>query len=250
MTTKQSKLNNNDELIQQIENNYKNLSNNYNSKKANHNMTFNQNTINGVANSTRDQNLNTMNNKSIYTSSAIQSPKVNISKSNGSKVTLKNFKVQKKPGPYMFENKYKKKPNKFKVGKYPNEDDENKLNDFIVKNPPKPILKKEKEGFNLDPKLLENDIQKIVDMHVKKALAGLNLQKNKNENNNNNNNDELLKILIQKFDDIENAIRESKNNNDNGAIPQVDINEIIANEIFHKIYSQINSNVKVNINEE
>ena len=171
-------------------------------------------------------------------------------KSNGSKVTLKNFKVQKKPGPYMFENKYKKKPNKFKVGKYPNEDDENKLNDFIVKNPPKPILKKEKEGFNLDPKFLEKDIQKIVDMNVKKALAGLNLQKNKNENNNNNNNDELLKILIQKFDDIENAIRESKNNNDNGAIPQIDINEIIANEIFHKIYSQLNENVKVNINEE
>ena len=171
-------------------------------------------------------------------------------KSNGSKVTLKNFKAQKKPGPYIFDSKYKKKPNKFKVGKYPNEDDENKLNDFVVKNPPKPILKKENEGFNLDPKLLENDIQKIVNMHVKKALAGLNLQKNKNENNNNNNNDELLKILIQKFDDIENAIRESKNNNDNGAIPQMDINEIIANEIFHKIYSQINTNVKVNINEE
>ena len=76
-----------------------NISNNYNSKKANHNMTFNQNTINGVANSTREQNLNTINNKSIYTSSAIQSPKVNISKTTknspkSSMININNKKIK------------------------------------------------------------------------------------------------------------------------------------------------------------
>ena len=63
-------------------------------------MTFNQNTINGVANSTRDQNLNTTNNKSIYTSSAIQSPKVNISKTTknspkSSLININNKKIKK-----------------------------------------------------------------------------------------------------------------------------------------------------------
>ena len=77
-----------------------NLSNNYNNKKANHNMTFNQNTINGVANSTRDQNLNTTNNKSIYTSSAIQSPKVSISKTtkNSPKSSMININHKKLKG--------------------------------------------------------------------------------------------------------------------------------------------------------
>ena len=65
------------------------------------------------------------------------------------------------------------------------------------------------------------------------SLHGLESQKNKNSNNN----DELLKILIQKFDDIENAICETKNNNDNGVQFHVDINEMLANEIFTKIYS-------------
>ena len=42
-------------------------------------------------------------------------------RSNASKVTFQNFKIHKKPEPYIFNNQYKKKPNKFKVGKYPNE---------------------------------------------------------------------------------------------------------------------------------
>ena len=77
-----------------------NLSHINNSKKANHNMTFNQNTINGVANSTRDQNLNTTNNKSLYISSAIQSPKVNISKTtkNSPKSSLVNINNKKIKG--------------------------------------------------------------------------------------------------------------------------------------------------------
>ena len=168
-------------------------------------------------------------------------------RSNASKVTFQNFKIQKKPEPYIFDNKYKKKPNKFKVGKYPNEDDGRKLNEFIEQNPQKPILKKEPNY--IDPNLLEMQIKKIVDINIKKALSlhGLESQKNKNDNNNN---DELLKILIQKFDDIENAIRETKNNNDNGAQFQPDINEMLANEIFNKIYSQLNSNIKININNE
>ena len=164
-------------------------------------------------------------------------------KSNGSKVTFKNFKVQKKPRPITFNDKFNNKPNRFKVINYPNEDDQKRLNDFIELNPPKPILKKEKEGFNYDPKLLELEIQKIVEMNVKKALASYGL------GNKNDNNDELLKILIQKFDDIENAIRESKNNNE-VVQPQLDINEMIANEIFQKIYSQLNTNIKINVNEQ
>ena len=168
-------------------------------------------------------------------------------RSNASKVTFQNFKIQKKPEPYIFDNKYKKKPNKFKVGKYPNEDDGRKLNEFIEQNPQKTILKKEPNY--IDPNLLEMQIKKIVDINIKKALSlhGLESQKNKNDNNNN---DELLKILIQKFDDIENAIRETKNINDNGAQFQPDINEMLANEIFNKIYSQLNSNIKININNE
>ena len=171
-------------------------------------------------------------------------------RSNASKVTYQNFKQQKRPQPYVFNDKYKKKPNNFRIGKYPNEDDEKKLNEFIEQNPQKPIPKKEINYNYIDPNSLDKQIQKIVELNVKKALAlhGLDSQRNKNSNNNNNN-DELLKILIQKFDDIETAIRETKNEN-NGIQYQKDINEMLANEIFHKIYSQINSNININVNEK
>ena len=68
------------------------------------------------------------------------------------------------------------------------------------------------------------------------------------KNNTGSNNDELLKVLIEKFDDIENAIRETKNNNNgNGIEYKQDINEMLANEIFNKIYGQIYSKIH-NIN--
>ena len=76
-------------------NNYNNISN---TKKAN-NTTFNSNTLNGI-NSTRDQNTNNnITNKSIYTSSMIQSPKVNISKTTktspkSSLINLNNKKIK------------------------------------------------------------------------------------------------------------------------------------------------------------
>ena len=84
-----------------------NQSNNYNNishtKKAN-NTTFNSNKLNGI-NSTRDQNINNTNtnnnitNKSIYTSSMIQSPKVNISKTTktspkSSLININNKKIK------------------------------------------------------------------------------------------------------------------------------------------------------------
>ena len=167
-------------------------------------------------------------------------------RSNASKVTYQNFNRQKKPEPYFFDNKYKKKPNNFKVGKYPNEEEEQKLNDFIEQNPQRPIRKE--NNFNyIDP----NEIQRLIEMNVKKALSlyGIDSQRNRNNNNNNNNNDELLSILIQKFDNIENAIRETKNDNNNGIQFEKDLNERLANEIFNKIYSQIGTNINIKVNE-
>ena len=174
-------------------------------------------------------------------------------RSNASKVTYQNFNVQKRPQPYILDNKYQRKPNNFRTGKYPNEEEEQKLNEFIEQNPQRPIPKLKEKNI-IEPNSLDKQIQKIVEINVKKALAsyGLDSQRrnmnNTSYNNNNNNNDELLKILIQKFDDIENAIRETKNDK-NGIQYEQDINEMLANEIFHKIYTQIHSNINVNINE-
>ena len=162
-------------------------------------------------------------------------------RSNASQVTYQNFK-RKKLEPYIIDNKYNIKPNRFKVGKYPNEEEEKKINDFIEQHPRKPI--KEQNFPIFDQNSLDNQIQKLVELNVKKALEGI-----RQNNQNNNNNSELLNILIKKFDDIEDAIRETKNQNQNGIPAQEDINEILANEIFNKIYSEINSNIKININD-
>ena len=163
-------------------------------------------------------------------------------RSNASQVTYQNFK-RKKPEPHIIDNKFNIKPNRFKVGKYPNEEEEQKLNDFIEQHPQRPI--KNEQNFPIfDQNLLDKQIQKLVELNVKKALEGI----NQNNQNNSNNNSDLLNVLIQKFDDIEDAIRETKNQN--GMQVQEDINEMLANEIFNKIYSQINNNINININDQ
>jgi len=68
-------------------------------KKPNYNMTFNSNTLNGII-TNRDTNQtatnNNFNNKSIYTSNMIQSPKVNISKTTKSspKININNKRIK------------------------------------------------------------------------------------------------------------------------------------------------------------
>ena len=164
-------------------------------------------------------------------------------RSNKSKVTFKDFNKLKKPGPYIFDNKYNRNKNNFREGIYPKENNGNNLDDFI-KEHPKNIIPKKEINYNLnsiDPNSLEKEIQKIVDLNIKKALS-----LHKSESSKSNINDDLLKILIQKFDDIENAIRETRNNNNNGIQFQQDINEMLANEIFYKIISQMDSNIKIN----
>ena len=186
-------------------------------------------------------------------------------RSNASKVTYQNFEKQKQPHPYIFnQKKFKKNPVNYKIGKYPNEGDKKKMNDFVEQNPSRPIKMSKGKNININNSntnnsLLNKEIRKIVDLNVKSSLAsyGINSQRNRNLNNSNyggGNNDELLKILIQKFDDIESAIRETKNNrngnnnfiqNDNQGL---DVNEILANEIYYKVYSQIHSMINNNIN--
>ena len=163
-------------------------------------------------------------------------------RSNKSKVTLKDFNKIKKREPYIFDNKYNKKKNNFKSGIYPKENDGIKLNDFIKQHPQKPIPKREINP-NLDPNSLEKEIQRIVELNLKKAFS---LHKSESQKGNNTS-DELIKILIQKFDDIENAIRETRNNN--GVQFQQDINEMLANEIFLKIMSQMDRNININVNQ-
>ena len=68
-------------------------------KKPNYNMTFNSNTLNGII-TNRDTNQtatnNNFNNKSIYNSNMIQSPKVNISKTTKSspKININNKRIK------------------------------------------------------------------------------------------------------------------------------------------------------------
>ena len=68
-------------------------------KKPNYNMTFNSNTLSGII-TNRDANQtttnNNFNNKSIYTSNMIQSPKVNISKTTKSspKININNKRIK------------------------------------------------------------------------------------------------------------------------------------------------------------
>ena len=171
-------------------------------------------------------------------------------KSSASKITYQKFnkpKRQKK----IIKNEYKKKPYKYETGKYPEENEKNRINEFLEKNPSRPVNK------NLrifEQENLEEEIKRIVDINIKKAINTHQLNKTNidssriRKNNTGNNNDELLKVLIEKFDDIENAIRETKNNNNgNGIEYNQDINEMLANEIFNKIYGQIYSKIQ-NIN--
>ena len=172
----------------------------------------------------------------------------NQMKSSGSKITYQNFNKPKKPRQKGIKNEDKKKPYKFITGKYPDDNEKNRINDFMEKNPPKPGNKNLKV---FEQENLEEEIKRIVDINIKNAINIHQLNKGNIEssrirkNNSEGHNDELLKLLINKFEDIENAIRETKNNNNNGIEFKQDINEILANEIFNKIYAQIN--YKLNI---
>ena len=171
-------------------------------------------------------------------------------KSSASKISYQNFNKPKKPKK-VIKNEFKKKPYKYNTGKYPEENEKNRINEFLEKNPSRPVNK------NLrifEQENLEEEIKRIVDINIKKAFSTHQLNKNNmdssriRKNNTGSNNDELLKVLIEKFDDIENAIRETKNNNNgNGIEYKQDINEMLANEIFNKIYAQIYSKIH-NIN--
>ena len=171
-------------------------------------------------------------------------------KSSASKISYQNFNKPKKPKK-VIKNEFKKKPYKYNTGKYPEENEKNRINEFLEKNPSRPVNK------NLrifEQENLEEEIKRIVDINIKKAFSTHQLNKNTmdssriRKNNTGSNNDELLKVLIEKFDDIENAIRETKNNNNgNGIEYKQDINEMLANEIFNKIYAQIYSKIH-NIN--
>ena len=171
-------------------------------------------------------------------------------KSSASKISYQNFNKPKKPKK-VIKNEFIKKPYKYNTGKYPEENEKNRINEFLEKNPSRPVNK------NLrifEQENLEEEIKRIVDINIKKAFSTHQLNKNTmdssriRKNNTGSNNDELLKVLIEKFDDIENAIRETKNNNNgNGIEYKQDINEMLANEIFNKIYAQIYSKIH-NIN--
>ena len=165
-------------------------------------------------------------------------------RSNASKITYQNFPKQKKQKQKIPKTGFVKKPNNYKIGKYPDENEKNNINSFVEKNPSRPINPNLKI---IEQQNLEEEIRRIVDINIKNALNAHHLNKNNIESsqirsNSGGNSDELLKILIQKFDDIENAIRETKNNN-NGVEFQQDINEILANEIFNKIYAQMNTKI-------
>ena len=148
-------------------------------------------------------------------------------KSSASKISYQNFNKPKKPKK-VIKNEFKKKPYKYNTGKYPEENEKNRINEFLEKNPSRPVNK------NLrifEQENLEEEIKRIVDINIKKAFSTHQLNKNTmdssriRKNNTGSNNDELLKVLIEKFDDIENAIRETKNNNNgNGIEYKQDIN--------------------------
>ena len=56
-------------------------------------------------------------------------------RSSGSKITYQNFKKPNKPRQKIIQNEFKKKPNRYNVGKYPSEYENNKMNEFLEKNP-------------------------------------------------------------------------------------------------------------------
>ena len=153
-------------------------------------------------------------------------------RSSGSKIAYQDFNKPKKPRQKKIKKEFKKKPNRYNIGKYPDENEKNRINEFLEKNPSRPVNKNltffEKEN-------LEEEIKRIVDINIKKAINIHQFNKSNidssriKKNNSEGNNEELLKILIQKFDDIENAIRET-NNKGNGIELKQDIN--ISKKIF------------------
>ena len=135
-------------------------------------------------------------------------------RSNQSKITYQNFPKQKRPKQNVLKNEFRKKPYKYNTGKYPDENEKNRINEFIEKNPSRPVNKNIRI---FEQENLEEEIKKIVDINIKKALNVHQLNKSNTDSsqvrrNVGEDNNELIKVLIDKFNDIENAIRETRNN--------------------------------------
>ena len=178
----------------------------------------------------------------------------NQPKSNNSKITYQTFAKPKQRQKFV-ENKYRKKNYKYYTGKYPDENEKNRMNDFIKNNPSRPPNDNLKI-FNQQN--MEEEIRKIVEINVKKVLDSLKLNQNnmessshrRNKYENTGINDDLVKILIQKFNDIENAIRETKINNKNDIEYPENINELFAEAIASKIKMERKNKIKKKIIEE
>lgn len=175
------------------------------------------------------------------------------------KKTLQTFKKKKLPPKYRTESfEYKKKP--FRFGRYPkNPEDPLK---YIIK-PPKPDDELDINGYKVHYPygLPENEMKKLTEKFIElyirdklnKGKEGPDVDRKKVEIINeregggrgSNYNDELLRLLIQKFGDLEDAIRGNWGGEHGRGRGTGDINEDIANEIYRKMKNDLTININL-----
>ena len=182
-----------------------------------------------------------------------------------SKKTLQDFKRTKLNPVYEYEEE-KREPNNFRQGKYPSIIEENNLRINYYNKKPNiyPEYNRNKTNIEInyndyDEEELNNEIRKNIELYIRNALRGKkpdlynekNIKINIEEKNKKSTNEDLMKILIQKFDELQRAIvggginynYDNIDNNVNLNQSGRNINDIIADQILQQLGVEVDVNI-------
>ena len=171
-----------------------------------------------------------------------------------SKRTLQDFQ-RKKLEPIYEREEEKKEPNPFRAGKYPSEE-EKKLKVNYYEQRKRKIYPNYKDITNIKINIPDNinddnnndEIRKNIELYIRRAIRE-NKKKGKkdkikignDEEKNNIINPDLMKLLIQKFDELQNTILGSGFGNYN--VGNININDYIADQIINRMGLELDVNI-------
>ena len=175
-----------------------------------------------------------------------------------SKRTLQDFQ-RKKLEPIYEREEEKKEPNPFRAGKYPTEE-EKKLKVNYYEQKKRKIYPDYKDITNIKINIPDNikddnindEIRRNIELYIRRAIRE-NKQKRKEdkvkidiEEKNNIINPDLMKLLIQKFDELQNTILGSgfgNYNNNNINFGGININDYIADQVINRMGLDLDVNI-------
>lgn len=188
-------------------------------------------------------------------------------RSSKTKETFQSFKKKSQPPLYIYE-QFPSKRQGFKCGKYPSSNQfEYDINNRDISKETKINTEDYKVFYpedNLSNQNMKEIVEKTIALYIKDAM---NKKRNQNENsneqhynnenlnsNNSINNRQLMTLLIKKFEDLENAIRNPNSNiakNENNQTNQMMYNSgNQSQDIADMLYNKIKNDMNININLE